>query len=938
MTSPNRPVPRGRRVQSALVACALLVPISFAVIGTASASGSYPGNETAVPPPALDTTTACPPSQVTNPGFTDITDDFFKVHIECLAAYGVIKGTSATTYSPTQTVSRGQMAAFLFRLGQAANIPWNTAAPTPDYTDSSQIPTEFRDPVNALTNANIVSGFSDGTYRAAAPVSRGEMSKFIYDFLTFAGAPAPDAHGQDYFYDDDGSTFENPFLNGDARMGFYVGSPGPNGGEVARAAESVLRDQMAGFMARVLEFAVENGAVPNKFVPTTVSESPASTPVGTSVLVAVNGANITHVSVAGPCTPGATQSNTPASNNGSQAINVTVPISSTAATGPCTLTTTVTYSDATTRAIPASVTVTAAPAAAGSFQGLTVVSVDDGDATFEATDGTNTFTFTYGQPGSSYSYDETPGTGGTANPKPISLSQFSAFLSGAEAGTGDTLNVTYGGAGATGTFAFTKDVPAASTGVSATYQNAGPGGTPAAGVDVTWTAPINPDVLAYQVQAASLDASGQPGTFANVGSPVTGIASGNVVTQAASTSFLDTTQASGAQVVYRIIANADTKNGGAASAPSNPSAPVTVSPSSAGTAPAGNGPTNPAITSISTPPFTPSGTTLFVEPHGADGASCGSSASPCQTIDAAVANATSGDTVHVGPGTYHELVVVSKPLTLQGFGATVNAAGLTQGSGQTMDAAAIMVSQPGSGSRVEGLTVHGAYGEGILVLGATNSGYMECGAAGEVPGDCGEGIHLMTATNAQLVDNVSTGNSGGVLVTDELGPATANTVNGNLVTDNVSDCGITLPSHNPNALDASGTPQPAMGGVFANTISNNMALDNGTRGFGAGILFAAAGPGMASYNNMVTGNIINGNGASGVTIHSHTPNQNVSGNTIQNNTIGQNNLLGDGDASDFVTTGILVSSAAVPQSETITGNTIYDNQTQIFTTSNVTVH
>ena len=110
--------------------------------------------------------------------------------------------------------------------------------------------------MNALTNAGVVSGFGDGSYRADAPVTRGEMSKFIFNFLSFAGAPGIDARGQDYFSDDDGSVFEAD-LNADASVGFYVGSPGPNGNELARPNETAPRDQMAGFIARIVEFAVD---------------------------------------------------------------------------------------------------------------------------------------------------------------------------------------------------------------------------------------------------------------------------------------------------------------------------------------------------------------------------------------------------------------------------------------------------------------------------------------------------------------------------------------------------------------------------------------------------------------------------------------------------------------------------------------------------------
>jgi hypothetical protein len=126
------------------------------------------------------------------------------------------------------------------------------------------------------------------------------------------------------------------------------------------------------------------------------------------------------------------------------------------------------------------------------------------------------------------------------------------------------------------------------------------------------------------------------------------------------------------------------------------------------------------------------------------------------------------------------------------------------------------------------------------------------------------------------------------------------------------------------------TPQPTQGGIYGNTIDKNMAFGNGVRGFGAGVLIAAAGPGMAVYNNTVSGNLINGNGLAGVTVHAHTPNQDVSNNTIQGNVIGQNNVTGDGDANDMVTTGIIIYAAATPATERVSGNTIYDNEQRIF--------
>ncbi|HEX4821643.1 MAG TPA: S-layer homology domain-containing protein, partial [Acidimicrobiales bacterium] len=555
---------------------------------------------------------------MSNPGFTDIGGDFFKVQIECMAAYGLTKGTTASTYSPQTTVSRGQMAEFFYRIGQMAGDPLDTSTPNPNYADADQIPPEFVPAVNALTNAKIVSGFPDNTYRPSAPVSRGEMSKFMFDFLTFVGAPIGNPGNGDYFYDDDGSNFENA-LNVDAAMGFYVGSPGSNGGQLSKLDQPTLRDQMAGFLSRVVEFGVSLGAFPNKFVPTSASVSPTSAPVGTNVLATISGANITNVAISGPCTSGITQSNTPAPNNGGQTMTLTLPISASASQGACALNAVITYTDNSTQTFPLTLLVTAPEAAAGTYTGLTVVSVDTLDATFQATNGTTTNSFTYGQPGTTYKYSETPGTNGSTTAQSISESQFALYLSGAAAPVvGDSINITYAGAGGANAFSITSDVPAAPTFVTATFT-----GAPAT-VTVTWNASTSPDVAAYQVQ---VDPTGS-GTFTNVGSPVNGTQSGGVVTQSPATTLTDASQTAGATVVYRVVAMADANNGGASSAPSDPSAPVTLSGTPA-TALPGSGPTNPAITSITRPAAGSGGTTWNVSTTGADSNTCGPVASPC---------------------------------------------------------------------------------------------------------------------------------------------------------------------------------------------------------------------------------------------------------------------------------------------------------------------
>jgi parallel beta-helix repeat protein len=344
------------------------------------------------------------------------------------------------------------------------------------------------------------------------------------------------------------------------------------------------------------------------------------------------------------------------------------------------------------------------------------------------------------------------------------------------------------------------------------------------------------------------------------------------------------------------------------------------------------------------------GDAVYVAVDGSAGASdrgCGSAA--YSSIQAAVSAARPGGVVVVCGGTYDEDVTVAKPLSLAGQDhPVIDAAGLI--NGVLIKAAHV---------RVSGFTITGAIGEGVLVdsvnyatiehnvvTGNDQGGlptdpvptsYPECQAQDGVPGDCGEGIHLMGSSDSVIAGNVSTDNTGGILLSDETGPTARNTITANVVTDNRSDCGITIAGHNPAAAPG-GVPAPHTAGVYANLIAGNTIAGNGTTGQGAGVVLATGLPGGAVYDNTITRNTISGNGISGVTVHSHVPGQYLNGNTITGNLITVNNLDGDNDFAPHVddqTTGILVATVD-PLAITITANEIAGNHFGIWTTGPVT--
>ena len=342
------------------------------------------------------------------------------------------------------------------------------------------------------------------------------------------------------------------------------------------------------------------------------------------------------------------------------------------------------------------------------------------------------------------------------------------------------------------------------------------------------------------------------------------------------------------------------------------------------------------------------------------------------TISTAVAAAPSDGTVVVCPGTYKEDVFVNKSLNLLGRDATIDATGLENG-----------VWVVASNVRVDGFTIENANGEGVLagVDALTDAGQLP--AAGPVlsdvtvsnnevinndkgfngtesgnckyPGDCGGGIHFNGTTHSTMQGNTVTGNSDGVLLTDDYAPSSYNVIDGNVVNDNLSECGIVLPSHASNAVTFDPTTfqvtavNPTLGGVYGNIVRDNIADGNGTNkappqfgggGSGSGIGLFGSGPGSAVYNNVVVDNEASGNGLAGITIHAHHPGgEDIDGNVFVHNKLGTNNTGGDGfdgpPTMDFQTTGIAVFSV-VPAHMVIAHNKIRDNAIGIWLSTVIT--
>ncbi|HMS49452.1 S-layer homology domain-containing protein [Candidatus Microthrix sp.] len=212
-----------------LMGWSLVMVVTFGV--PAGAQGSPPPG-----PSGLEDAAASSCAAPATHGFNDVpTNHFANLAVGWLVGAGITSGTSPGTYSPSQPVTRAQMAVFLWRAA---------GGPTPVG------PHGFNDvpaghfagtAVGWLVGAGITSGTSPGTYSPSQPVTRAQMAVFLW---RAAGGPTPvGPHG---FNDVPAGHFAG------TAVGWLVGDRITSGTSPGRYSPSnmVTRAQMAVFLWR----------------------------------------------------------------------------------------------------------------------------------------------------------------------------------------------------------------------------------------------------------------------------------------------------------------------------------------------------------------------------------------------------------------------------------------------------------------------------------------------------------------------------------------------------------------------------------------------------------------------------------------------------------------------------------------------------------------
>ncbi|MBW3657391.1 MAG: S-layer homology domain-containing protein [Actinobacteria bacterium] len=217
-------------------------------------TGTAPGTSYGAPAaaPAPYDTAACPEGSFPRVVFGDTASGTHAGAIDCMTWWGVITTTDAVDgiFGQSDLANRGFMAAVIDRLASAAGEPLPAA--TRDHFDDDD-GHRYEAAINRVVSAGIAGGFTDGTFRPNANLSRAQMATFLantYRDWFELGDPAL----SDHFGDDDGNVHEER-INLVAQVGIARGtaagqfSPGSN----------LSRGQLASFAARTADILVGAG-------------------------------------------------------------------------------------------------------------------------------------------------------------------------------------------------------------------------------------------------------------------------------------------------------------------------------------------------------------------------------------------------------------------------------------------------------------------------------------------------------------------------------------------------------------------------------------------------------------------------------------------------------------------------------------------------------
>lgn len=231
------------------------VAVLAALVPTLSMSpASAAASTTAVTRGDLATYSACPSGSASAAGFTDTTS----TDVDCIAMYGITTGVTATTYEPSSSIPRWQMALYLTRFLNEAGYTLGSGADQ-GFTDISGYAADIQTAINQLKQSGVTTGTTATTYSPDDNVTREQMAMFIERALgKITAGPGGQSDGGTvvngssstaYTYTDIDTSVTFEGHNAIVEL-LHLGVTGDTGavGETYRPSENITRAEMATFL------------------------------------------------------------------------------------------------------------------------------------------------------------------------------------------------------------------------------------------------------------------------------------------------------------------------------------------------------------------------------------------------------------------------------------------------------------------------------------------------------------------------------------------------------------------------------------------------------------------------------------------------------------------------------------------------------------------
>ena len=240
----KRPLPAARSI---VVTCLVAL---VSVIAIPAGAQTAQTAKTAAAQQARD---ACPAGGVPATAFSDTVRSPHRAAIDCAAWWGITSGRTATSFGPADEIRRGQAAAMIARLLNAAGADVEEVAPA-GFADTAGH--TFEHDIDALASLGIVTGVTETRFAPDQPIDRAQMASIIARMFDLGiGSPLPP--GLTSFDDVPANNVHAAAISSLADAGITAGTTATR----YEPRSPVVRGQMATFLMRATSRLVGQGEV-----------------------------------------------------------------------------------------------------------------------------------------------------------------------------------------------------------------------------------------------------------------------------------------------------------------------------------------------------------------------------------------------------------------------------------------------------------------------------------------------------------------------------------------------------------------------------------------------------------------------------------------------------------------------------------------------------